>query len=604
MDPPKKKRKRVKKRGKKTKQTLLPLYKNPWDFTDSIPLLDEGLKLSKDNVTELECQLKYSIRCLAESDTDKADFLYKIFGEQIGKSPKFMRSCVKRYSVTNMEWLEKLSKAYLDSTGITITIWLQGVKEGGNGNILTLFMLSLITGVHCCVHLREKNYWTTLKEVPTTHDEFMQWCNVHLAYLGNDTFIELVLRTATVSYKVFGIDQPLDLIESAPAIIGTLTSAETSTLDMLLKLEKTSSDSSGNDETPFTQESAHIITTKDDSNDDGKQELDLQHDDSESTICYDYMDYMKDNPNAKTELETCQTTPNIAVSMHRDHSTVKTSDKGDDGSDAIKQKDNEPPEKATPAKTAKTKIRKKTLRIRLQKLKKHQLEASTTQTMKISNLGATNTKATKSHKKSHILRPITKKEKTRSTDKTPKFAISSHRLLRKKRKKYNFRCPITGCKKVFNTVKDWNSHHLSLHSAVKYQCSICLKWMTTPNRFNDHKYLHQDARYKCGRCNKSFYFKSGLQLHKNLHRRYKVYKCFAKNCDHSYKWPQDLLRHVKVHLKIQLCCEYCNYISHDRRLLRQHKQKHQDIKKYVCRRNCDESFKHAMQRYRHEKKCH
>ena len=142
MDPPKKKRKRAKKRGKKSKQTLLPLYKNPWDFIDSLPHLDEGLKLSKDDVTELECRLKYSIRCLTESDMDKADFLYKLFGEQVGKSPKFMRSCVKRYSATNMEWLEKLSKAYLDSIGTMIKNWIQGVKDGGTGNILTLFMLS------------------------------------------------------------------------------------------------------------------------------------------------------------------------------------------------------------------------------------------------------------------------------------------------------------------------------------------------------------------------------------------------------------------------------------------------------------------------------
>ena len=241
------------------------------------------------------------------------------------------------------------------------------------------------------------------------------------------------------------------------------------------------------------------------------------------------------------------------------------------------------------------------MRVRLRKLTKRQLDEATTHIKKISNLRAKNIKSTKSYKKSYASSPDTK---ARSSKKLPKFAISSHSLLRKKRKKYNFRCPITGCKKVFNTVKDWNSHHLSVHSAVKYQCSTCFKWVTTPNRFNDHKYLHQDARYKCGHCNKSFHFKSGLQLHKNLHCRYKTYKCFAKNCEHSYKWPQDLLRHVKVHLKIKLCCEYCNYISHDRQLLRQHKQKHQEIKKYTCRINCEESFKHAMQRHRHEKKCH
>ena len=231
---------------------------------------------------------------------------------------------------------------------------------------------------------------------------------VHLAYLGNDTFIELVLRTATVSYNVFGIDQPLDLIESAPAIIGTLTSAETSTLDMLLKLEKTSSDNSGNDETPLTLQGVQIPTTKDDSNVDERHELEREHDNSESTICYDYMDYMKENPNAETELG--QTTHKISITTYRDHLTAKTTDKGYDRLDAIKQKDNEPPEKATLAQTAKTEIRKKTLRIRLQKLKKHQLEAPTTQTKKTSNLGPKNTKATKILRKSHNLRQSTKKE--------------------------------------------------------------------------------------------------------------------------------------------------------------------------------------------------
>ena len=140
-----------------------------------------------------------------------------------------------------------------------------------------------------------------------------------------------------------------------------------------------------------------------------------------------------------------------------------------------------------------------------------------------------------------------------------------------------------------------------MHRAIKYQCSTCLKWIMTPSRFNDHKYLHQEAQYKCRHCNKTFYFKSGLQLHKNLHRRYKMYKCFAKNCNCRYKWPQDLLRHVKIHLKLNLCCEVCDYSTHERRLLRQHKLKHQDHKKYKCRKNCITTFKYAMQRYRHEK---
>ena len=121
--------------------------------------------------------------------------------------------------------------------------------------------------------------------------------------------------------------------------------------------------------------------------------------------------------------------------------------------------------------------------------------------------------------------------------------------------------------------------------------------------FNDQKYIHQEARFKCRHCDKSFYFMSGLQLHRNLHRRYKTYECFANNCNQQYKWPQDLLRHIKVHLKVKLCCECCDYTTHESRLLCQHKQKHMDNKRFPCRCNCDNAFKYVMQRYRHEKKC-
>ena len=63
----------------------------------------------------------------------------------------------------------------------------------------------------------------------------MQRCNLHLTYLGQDIFVELALRTSKVSYKLFGIDKPIDLEETSPVVIGTLTSEESSTLDLLLK---------------------------------------------------------------------------------------------------------------------------------------------------------------------------------------------------------------------------------------------------------------------------------------------------------------------------------------------------------------------------------
>ena len=73
-----------------------------------------------------------------------------------------------------------------------------------------------------------------------------------------------------------------------------------------------------------------------------------------------------------------------------------------------------------------------------------------------------------------------------------------------------------------------------------------------PNRLRYHKYMHQEKCFKCGHCDKSFHFQSGLNLHRNLHHRSQAYECFAKNCKKCYKWQQDLLRHIKIHLKVKL----------------------------------------------------
>ena len=95
-------------------------------------------------------------------------------------------------------------------------------------------MLSVITGVYCFIHLSQDKYWTTLKEIPNTHLEFMQRCNIHLAYVSQRTFIKLESRTTKVKYQLFGVDQPVQIEEKSPVIIGTLTCEEDITLYILL----------------------------------------------------------------------------------------------------------------------------------------------------------------------------------------------------------------------------------------------------------------------------------------------------------------------------------------------------------------------------------
>ena len=58
-----------------------------------------------------------------------------------------------------------------------------------------------------------------------------------------------------------------------------------------------------------------------------------------------------------------------------------------------------------------------------------------------------------------------------------------------------------------------------------------------------------------------------------------------------------------MHLVEKIKCNLCNYKTDKKRLLLQHKNVHLRVKKFKYRKHCDQSFKHAMQHYRHEHNC-
>ena len=113
--------------------------------------------------------------------------------------------------------------------------WIKSVKEGMKGDELSLLVLCLITGTHVFVHLTSNDYWTSLKERPSTHLEFTQGCNLHMSYMGRGLYAEHVMRTEIVDYAIFSVDEPVSLdVSTELIVIGRLT-AEDHTLDILLK---------------------------------------------------------------------------------------------------------------------------------------------------------------------------------------------------------------------------------------------------------------------------------------------------------------------------------------------------------------------------------
>ena len=112
------------------------------------------------------------------------------------------------------------------------------MKSDGWADVLALFLLCKLTNKHCMVHLNENRYWSTLKEEPDTHDEFLLRCDLHLAYVGKRIYAQLRLWTELLEYAIFGIIEPEELkgAEMKPLVMGTLTADEDKTLSYLLNM--------------------------------------------------------------------------------------------------------------------------------------------------------------------------------------------------------------------------------------------------------------------------------------------------------------------------------------------------------------------------------
>ena len=181
------------------------------------------------------------------------------------------------------------------------------------------------------------------------------------------------------------------------------------------------------------------------------------------------------------------------------------------------------------------------------------------------------------------------------------FRLTIHGVKKRKSRTY-IKCIVPTCKDRFPSVKIWITHHRQYHKGWKLECKRCQKPFRTPSAMLDHKYIHADTLFKCSVCDSKFAFKSSLLSHKKVHSKARMHLCFSGGCTKKYKWAQDLHRHIKKHLNIVYHCSVCDYSSHEKRRVKGHFIKHQDIKKYVCEK-CNFSCKYHTQWIRHLVKC-
>ena len=110
-------------------------------------------------------------------------------------------------------------REYLDSKKLSLDDWLRCVNEGRRGDILCVYLLSIATGVHTMVHLKNK-LSCTLCDKPQSHEEMLNHCEKHLVYLSPGIFLHLEKR-------------PPCTLDALP-ILGTISSDDPATQRELL----------------------------------------------------------------------------------------------------------------------------------------------------------------------------------------------------------------------------------------------------------------------------------------------------------------------------------------------------------------------------------
>ena len=98
---------------------------------------------------------------------------------------------------------------------MTLNTWLDGILDGRKGDVLVLHGLCLLMEWHTWVHLNDGKVWTSLRNLPKSHEEVMDQCNLHLTYLGQGIYAILMERPLATK----GVSSTTDISLSANEIV-------------------------------------------------------------------------------------------------------------------------------------------------------------------------------------------------------------------------------------------------------------------------------------------------------------------------------------------------------------------------------------------------
>ncbi|XP_067637736.1 uncharacterized protein [Eurosta solidaginis] len=145
-----------------------------------------------------------------------------------------------------------------------------------------------------------------------------------------------------------------------------------------------------------------------------------------------------------------------------------------------------------------------------------------------------------------------------------------------------YKCSI--CEHGFKSLSNLTVHLRRHAQDYIYSCNFCSVTFASTTNLKKHMYTHTGSKlHVCHICGNSYTDTTSLKYHLQRHQQQKYHKCQV--CNKAFSTGHRLkMHHKSVHLKTRdVFCDVCHKGFATKKHLRQHKQIHSLIKKYVCK---------------------
>ena len=131
-----------------------PSKVNSWLYQETLPALPESAKLDRNSLANLKYRTQYQIAAVnIENKHARDNEVFCMFGNMMNQDTGFMCQWIQCYVLTHHKYVLKLAADYFKSKGLTLQMWLTGLKTGRHPDVLGLFVLCLATQTHCFIHI-------------------------------------------------------------------------------------------------------------------------------------------------------------------------------------------------------------------------------------------------------------------------------------------------------------------------------------------------------------------------------------------------------------------------------------------------------------------